>query len=123
MPVSGLAPNDVDDGEDHDPDGVDEVPVEGEGLDALAVTLIDVTRQRKREDGEQHDEADDDVGGVEPDERVVRRADEEDDAEGDGGAPPGGEAADAAMLDVAFGEPDGDAAREEEDGVEDGDFE
>src|SRR5215218_10591019 len=51
----------VNDGEDHDPDDVHEVPVEPHELDGHRAVLRDPTRERQREQREQHQHADRDV--------------------------------------------------------------
>src|SRR6267143_4299848 len=72
----GSSTDHVDHGEDDNPYGVDEVPVPGHDLDALAVDRP--KRAGPREDGAEpeHEEPDDDVRRVEPDERVESRAEE-----------------------------------------------
>src|SRR5262245_37998065 len=56
----------VDDGEDHDPDDVHEVPVEPHELDGQRAVLRDLARERQREQREQHQHPHRDVGPVEP---------------------------------------------------------
>src|ERR1035438_3010848 len=71
-----LSAEDVDNGEDDDPDGVDKMPVEREHLDPAGVFGGEVAGEREKECQRKHDEADDDVAGVQADERVEGGAEE-----------------------------------------------
>ena len=70
---SGLKPsdvsaaNDVDHGEDDDPDGVDEVPVDGDDLKALGVMCVDLAHEAEDQRQAEHEEADDHVRCVQAD--------------------------------------------------------
>src|SRR5262249_33638792 len=70
------APDHVDDGEDDDPHRVDEVPVEGEHPDPRRVLADDAAGEGEDRHDRHEDEADDDVEGVQADERVVRRSEQ-----------------------------------------------
>src|ERR1700716_1387687 len=77
MAVSLLRLGDqVHDGEDHDPDDVDEVPVEAGDLDLLGVALVESTLGGEAPEGDQPDDADRDVGAVEAGEDEERRAEQ-----------------------------------------------
>src|SRR5262245_19273887 len=73
LAMAPSAPDHVHDGEDDDPHGVDEVPVERERPDARRVLAADEAGDGEdRHDRHQHD-TDGDVERVQSDERVVRR--------------------------------------------------
>src|SRR3954469_25460042 len=55
----------VDDGEDHDPHHVDEVPVEAGDLDHLGLALVQLAARRHASQREQHQDPDGDVHTVE----------------------------------------------------------
>src|SRR6185369_16372603 len=63
-------------GEDHHPHRIDEMPVPGDQLHALAVNGPEGTAPCEEAAEREHAEPDDDVGGVEPDQRKVGRAEE-----------------------------------------------
>src|SRR5688572_6601626 len=63
----------VDDGEDHDPDHVDEVPVEAGDLHRLR-PLLDAAAEGEAGDRQQHDDAQGHVGAVEAGEDEERAA-------------------------------------------------
>src|SRR5437773_2478242 len=66
----------VDDGEDHDPHHVDEVPVEAYELDGLRVLGPELPPQRQPEQREQHHDGDGHVGAVEAGENEEAAAEE-----------------------------------------------
>jgi hypothetical protein len=69
-----LSANDVDDGEDDDPDGIDEMPIPGEKLNS-ALLLLDVALEQSGDhDQREKDQANDDVRGMQTDERIVSGA-------------------------------------------------
>src|SRR5262249_23128092 len=129
----------VDEREDHDPDDVDEVPVEPAQLDGEALAPRQPARERRRRQGEQPDHTDGDVSPVEADQRVERLAEEvrlkgealaievrelvalaaeEDQAERSGSQEPPAAGALAAALDRGQGEDHEQAAREQDEGAE-----
>ena len=65
-----LPADDVDDGEDDDPDGVDKVPVDGDDFQPLGMMLRELTGEREDESKTEHDQADDDVRGMQANERI-----------------------------------------------------
>src|SRR6266481_7275344 len=67
------APDHVDDGEDDDPDRVDEMPVPGHELHALDVRGLERPRPGEHADEREHHDPDDHVRGVQADQRVKRR--------------------------------------------------
>src|SRR6266478_6326607 len=67
------APDHVDDGEDDDPDRVDEMPVPGHELHALDVRGLERSRPGEHADEREHHDPDDHVRGVQADQRVERR--------------------------------------------------
>src|SRR5581483_967613 len=68
--------DEVDHGEDHDPDDVDEVPVEAHELDRHALTLRDLARERHRDEGQEHQDTDRHVRTVEAGEHVEGRSEQ-----------------------------------------------
>src|SRR5260221_318806 len=66
------APKHVDDGEHDDPDGVHEVPVEGQHSDPRRMLPADVPGDGERRDDRHENQADDHVERVQADQRVVR---------------------------------------------------
>src|SRR5688572_1104111 len=66
----------VDEGEDRDPDDVDEVPVEAADLDVEVVAGPDAPGEGQEEQGPQPDHAHGHVGPVEPREHVERAAEQ-----------------------------------------------
>src|ERR1017187_237073 len=71
-----LSAEEVNNGEDDDPDGVDKMPVERKHLDPAGVFGGEAAGEREDEGQRKHDEADDDVAGVQADERVEGGAEE-----------------------------------------------
>src|SRR4029077_21141736 len=63
----------VDEGEDHDPDDVDEVPVEADELDHLGLVPRHLVLADHADQRQQHDDADGDVDAVEAGQRVEAR--------------------------------------------------
>src|SRR5271168_5322041 len=132
-----LTTDDVDDGEDYDPDGVDKVPVQSQNLNALGMLFFHMPGNGKHEHDQQRSQAEDDVRGMQPHERIKRSTEEvradrqsvvinqlvplnagpdkEDGAENPGQRPPQTEDLYLAMLDGALGEPDRQAAGEQAD--------
>src|SRR5581483_2090079 len=125
----------VDDGEDEDPDRVDEVPVDEHAFDAARALLADEARPREAPDGRQRDDAHDDVQAVDAREGEERRAEhagrgeeafaheiavldglarDERDAQEDGGAQPDAERPHLVLLQGELRHVDR-AARAEED--------
>src|SRR5262249_20196616 len=139
--MSISAAHDVDEGEDDDPDRVDEVPVEADDLELLEVLAADALGEREDRHHGHEDEADGHVARVQADERVEGGAEEvggdgealvddevppldsgaaeEDGAEDESRDPPAGEAAPAAAPQSAQRELHRRAAREEADAEED----
>src|SRR5690606_38198059 len=66
----------VHDAEDHDPDAVDEVPVDGHALLRRAVVGAERTREVESEHAAEHDQADEHVESVETREREEAAAEE-----------------------------------------------
>src|SRR3954452_20866942 len=66
--------DEVDDGEDHDPHDVDEVPVQTGDLDLLGMLHPDAVLHRHAPQRQQPDDPDRDVGPVEPGEDEEARA-------------------------------------------------
>src|SRR5438309_9519848 len=62
--------------EDDDPDHVDEVPVQTDQLDGLGFVVPQLALRRQDEQREQHEDADGDVGTVEPGEHEETAAEE-----------------------------------------------
>ena len=76
-PFCNLSAENIDDGEDDDPDGVDEVPVERQHLKPLGVLLL--CTQAKEENpstSESMMKPDDDVRGVQADQRIISGSEE-----------------------------------------------
>src|SRR5579864_7164682 len=71
-----LGRDEVDDGEDHDPDDVDEVPVQASDLHHLGLLLRELAPQRKVPEREQHHDAERDVHAMEPREHEEAGAEE-----------------------------------------------
>src|SRR5215216_5329923 len=71
--VMGSGRDQVDEREDDDPHDVDEVPVEADDLDDLALVARHAAAAHHPRQGQQHDDADGDVGAVEPGQRVEAR--------------------------------------------------
>ena len=65
--------HEVDDGEDEDPDHVDEMPVEADDLDGLGILLLERAPVRRDDQRHQHHDADADVDAVEAGQREERR--------------------------------------------------
>src|SRR5258706_8685879 len=66
----------VDEGEDHDPHDVDEVPVQADDLDGLRAVGADVALHRPDVERQQHDDADRYVSAVKAGEGVEARAEQ-----------------------------------------------
>ena len=75
-PFCGLSAEDVDNGEDDNPDGVDKMPVEREHFEPAGVLAGERAGEREEQSEREHDEADDDVDGVQANERVKGGAEE-----------------------------------------------
>src|SRR5271154_3189060 len=73
---SESASNDVNDCEHDDPNRVHEVPVERQHMRALGVFLFDETAHREGHDNQHRQQTSNDVGRVQTDERIERRAKE-----------------------------------------------
>src|SRR5216683_4419545 len=66
----------IDEGENHDPHDVDEVPVEADDLDGLRAVGADIAPHRADVERQQHDDAHRYVGAVKAGEGVEARAEQ-----------------------------------------------
>src|SRR3974390_3203192 len=65
------APDDIDNSENDDPDGVYKMPVHGENLHAQRVLRTNAAGDSEQQDRQQHDQADSNVEAVQADERII----------------------------------------------------
>src|SRR5208282_6039248 len=70
--MSASAPENVNYGKNHNPYGVDEMPVHREHVDATRMLLFHTTAKSEHRNSHEHDETCGDVKRVQPDKRVVR---------------------------------------------------
>src|ERR1700751_409123 len=71
-----LTADDVDDGKDHHPHDIDEVPVQSQDLNAFGVLLLYMPGDCEEEHSQQCDQPDDDMGSMQPDQRIERGPEE-----------------------------------------------
>ena len=74
--MSESGADDVNDGDDDNPDRVHEMPIPGNHLDVLGVVCGDLAQQAEDEDEGQEKKPDDHMARMEPDERVERGAED-----------------------------------------------